>query len=162
LYNDTNPGEVSYSIFLATTEDTPLYMIVSSHRIVELMEMLKAKEEKGDITGDKVESIIKSLPSSEVFKVILQSGDMMVFHGNLIHAGAEGRGGLLAHSPRLQWYLRPSTVNNTTHLLDIIDTPRTASPCATRKAEGLMLLRAGSNEDYVAWGRLSTMPRCRR
>ncbi len=47
-----------------------------------------------------------------LMRVTLQRGDILLFHGNLVHAGDAGVPGK-AH-PRLHWYAQPDTVPNTT------------------------------------------------
>ncbi|KXZ40864.1 hypothetical protein GPECTOR_1718g828 [Gonium pectorale] len=116
LHVDTAFGRISFVIILPLVPHTTLLVAPGSHTWVKAYG--EHYYEGTPESARAMEDLDKVLPEHKCVRLCLQPGELIILHGNTVHAGDAGRQGDWA--PRLHWYVQPDKVENETYLLNML------------------------------------------
>ncbi|GLC52398.1 hypothetical protein PLESTB_000624800 [Pleodorina starrii] len=108
---DMAPGKDGFVVIVALEPNVSLLLAPGSHVWVKEWARLKGH-------GRTEEEAATVVPQQQLVRLSLEVGQVLLLHGNTVHAGDRGVAG--EHSLRLHWYVQSGRVANTTYMLPML------------------------------------------
>ncbi len=106
LHSDLTPFETGFVGLLALSRYT-LLVSPGSHHAVQIHQSLMGRS-----AGTREADIMPAVPRPQLVRLVIEPGQLVLLHGNTIHAGDAGSVGVMA--PRLHLYAMRESVKNET------------------------------------------------